>query len=74
MRLEEIHDVVVLGAADPEVVIGQWAATATSGPGAEPAAITGLLILRVRDGLIVQPSTTWTRSARATPWDACPPC
>ncbi|MGI5337452.1 nuclear transport factor 2 family protein [Streptomyces sp. CA-181903] len=53
VRLKEIHDVIVLDAADPEVVIGQWGASATSGPGTEPAAITGLLILRVRDGLIV---------------------
>ncbi|MCZ1012977.1 nuclear transport factor 2 family protein [Streptomyces noursei] len=53
VRLQEIHDIAVFDSTDPEVVIGQWGATATLEPGAAPAAITGLLILRVRDGLIV---------------------
>ncbi|MYT32957.1 MULTISPECIES: nuclear transport factor 2 family protein [unclassified Streptomyces] len=53
VRLQEIHDVVVFDSTDSEVVIGQWRATATLEPGAAPVAITGLLILRVRDGLIV---------------------
>ncbi|MFI9721151.1 nuclear transport factor 2 family protein [Streptomyces sp. NPDC052396] len=53
VRLREIRDVVVFDGADPEVVIGQWKATATLGDDGQPAQITGLLILRVRDGLIV---------------------
>ncbi|MGW7489615.1 nuclear transport factor 2 family protein [Streptomyces sp. NPDC054786] len=53
VRLQEIHDVVVFDSADPEVVIGQWGATATFEPGAAPVEITGLLILRVHEGLIV---------------------
>ncbi|MER6049242.1 nuclear transport factor 2 family protein [Streptomyces sp. NPDC001793] len=53
VRLQEIHDVVLFDSTDPEVVIGQWGATATLESGAAPVAITGLLILRVRDGLIV---------------------
>ncbi|MEU7164067.1 nuclear transport factor 2 family protein [Streptomyces morookaense] len=53
VRLREIHDIAVFDSTDPEVVIGQWGATATLEPGAAPVAITGLLILRVRDGLIV---------------------
>ncbi|MEU4928618.1 nuclear transport factor 2 family protein [Streptomyces yokosukanensis] len=52
VRLQEIHDVVVFDSTDPEVVIGQWGATATSEPGAAPVVVTGLLILRVRDGMI----------------------
>ncbi|MFJ9620027.1 nuclear transport factor 2 family protein [Streptomyces noursei] len=53
VRLQEIRDIAVFDSTDSEVVIGQWGATATLEPGAAPAAITGLLILRVRDGLIV---------------------
>ncbi|MEV5508945.1 nuclear transport factor 2 family protein [Streptomyces orinoci] len=52
VRLRDIRDVVVFDGADPEVVVGQWKATATHADGGQPVEITGLLILRVRDGLI----------------------
>ena len=52
-RLEEIRDVVVYETADPEVIVGEWAATGTVSTTGRPFAASGLLILRVRDDLIV---------------------
>lgn len=54
VRLTEIHDVVVHDAADPEVVVGEWEGTGTVGPDHRPFRATGMLILRVRNGEIVE--------------------
>ncbi|KNB53865.1 nuclear transport factor 2 family protein [Streptomyces caatingaensis] len=53
VRLQEIHDVAVFDGADPEIVVGLWRATARFAPDAAPITLSGLLILRVRDGLVV---------------------
>lgn len=53
VRLEEVRDVAVYDTADPEVIVGEWAATGTVSITGRSFAASGLLILRVRDGLIV---------------------
>jgi ketosteroid isomerase-like protein len=52
LRVEAIENVFVYEATDPEVVMGQWRAKATLVATGEPVEITGLLVLRVREGLI----------------------
>ncbi|MCX4550245.1 nuclear transport factor 2 family protein [Streptomyces sp. NBC_01500] len=54
VRLGDIRDVMVFEAADPEVIVGQWAATGTVTTTGRTFSATGLLILQVRDGRIVQ--------------------
>jgi len=56
LDIHAIADVVVFEAADPEVVFGQWRATATLRTTNAPVTITGLIGLRVREGQIVH---TW---------------
>jgi ketosteroid isomerase-like protein len=53
LSIDEIEDVFVHAAEDPEIVIGQWRARATLIATGRVATITGLLELRVRDGMIV---------------------
>lgn len=53
LDIHELDDVFVIEARDPEVVVGQWQARATVRDAGRPVDITGLLVLRVRDGLIV---------------------
>jgi ketosteroid isomerase-like protein len=54
VKLEKIEDVVVHEAADPEVVVGEWRGTGTVAPDDRPFHASGLLILRVRNGEIVE--------------------
>ena len=53
VRLEEIRNVMVYETTDPEVIIGEWAATGRVSTTGRPFAISGLLMIRVREGLIV---------------------
>jgi ketosteroid isomerase-like protein len=53
VRLEEIRNVMVYETTDPEVIIGEWAATGRVSTTGRPFAISGLLVIRVREGLIV---------------------
>lgn len=53
LDIHELDDVFVIEARDPEVVVGQWHARATVRDAGRPVDITGLLVLRVRDGVIV---------------------
>lgn len=53
LAIHAIEDVFVHEAADPEVVIGQWRLTGSIIATGQPVVLTGLLVLRVRDGLIV---------------------
>lgn len=53
VRLEEIHEVAVHETTDPEVIVGEWAATGKVATTGHPFAASGLLVIRVRDGLIV---------------------
>jgi uncharacterized protein len=53
LELDAIEDVFVHTTEDPEVVIGQWRATGTVRATGAPFEITGLLHLRVREGLLV---------------------
>jgi ketosteroid isomerase-like protein len=53
LDLARIDDVFVLEAGDGEHVVGQWKAQATVRATGREVEITGLLVLRVRDGLIV---------------------
>src|SRR5690242_19067469 len=54
VRLEEIREVVVYPTDDPELVVGEWTAVGTVSATGGPFALSGLLALRVRDGLIVE--------------------
>ncbi|MEO7732745.1 MAG: nuclear transport factor 2 family protein [Kofleriaceae bacterium] len=56
LDIHAITDVVVFEAADPEVVFGQWRATATLRTTRAPVTITGFIGLRVREERIVH---TW---------------
>lgn len=56
LDIHTIEDVVVFEAADPEVVFGQWRATATLRTTGAAVSLTGLIGLRVRAGQIVH---TW---------------
>jgi len=51
LEIHGIDDELVLPGADPEVVVGQWRARASTG--GAPVSITGLMILRVRASEIV---------------------
>jgi uncharacterized protein len=53
LQIEAIEDVFVHDAADPEVIIGQWRIRASVTATDRQVIVTGLLVLRVRDGLIV---------------------
>jgi len=53
LEIGAIEDVFVHVAADPEVVTGQFRARATLRTTGAPVEITGLLVLRVRNGQIV---------------------
>lgn len=53
LTINAIDDLFVCEATDPEVVIGQWRARAILKSSEKAVEITGLLVLRVRDGLIV---------------------
>ncbi|GII54251.1 hypothetical protein Pth03_26400 [Planotetraspora thailandica] len=54
VTLAEISDVVVHEAADPEVVVGEWRSAGTIGPEGRPFQASGLLMLRARNGEIVE--------------------
>jgi len=53
LAIDAIEDVFVHEAADPEVVIGQWRLTGSVIATGQPVVLTGLLVLRVRDGMII---------------------
>lgn len=53
LDIERIDDVFVHEGDDREIVVGQWKARATLRATGRTVDITGLLVLRVRDGLIV---------------------
>ena len=53
LTIDAIQDVFVYDATDPEVVVGQWRARATLAATGKALELTGLLVLRVRDGRIV---------------------
>ncbi|PWI20791.1 hypothetical protein DI272_31790 [Streptomyces sp. Act143] len=54
VRVEEVRDVVVHETRDPEVIVAEHTVVA-SVPGREGGfRVPGLLVLRVRDGLLVQ--------------------
>lgn len=54
LMIKTINSVFIYQATDPEVVIAQWLAQAALSTASERAVeITGLLVLRVKDGLIV---------------------
>jgi ketosteroid isomerase-like protein len=53
LAVDAIEDVFVQEAADPEVIIGQFRCRARLVATGKAVEITGLLVLRVRDGLIV---------------------
>ncbi|MFF4650805.1 nuclear transport factor 2 family protein [Streptomyces sp. NPDC001380] len=52
-RPREIRDVVVHGGADPEVLVVEQAVAGTLEPDGRPFAFPGVLVLRVRGGLLV---------------------
>ena len=54
VRLTEIHDVAVHQGADPEVIFGEYALSGTVKATGAPFALTGVLMIRVRDGLITE--------------------
>ncbi|GAA2432352.1 hypothetical protein GCM10010191_52950 [Actinomadura vinacea] len=51
--VEGIEDVTTLRATDPEVIVVEQVVTGTVGPGGPDLRVPGLLVLRIRDGLIV---------------------
>jgi ketosteroid isomerase-like protein len=53
LTIDAIEDVFVYEATDPEIVMGQWRARATITATGKAVEITGVLVLRVRHGLIV---------------------
>jgi ketosteroid isomerase-like protein len=53
LAIDAIEEVFSHEATDPEVVMGQWRARATVSATGKRVDITGVLVLRVRDGLIV---------------------
>jgi ketosteroid isomerase-like protein len=53
-RPERIEEVAVHDAADPEVIVVEQTVTGTLATTGEPFVVPGLLVLRVRDGLLVQ--------------------
>jgi len=53
LTIDSIEDLFMYQATDPEVVIAQWRARATLNTSGKAVEITGLLVLRVRDGFIV---------------------
>jgi ketosteroid isomerase-like protein len=53
LDIERIDDVFVHEGEDREIVVGQWKARALVRATGKTIEITGLLVLRVRDGLIV---------------------
>jgi len=53
LEIDAIEDVFVFDATDPEVVIGQWRLRGSLRATGAPVEVTGLLVLRVRDGKIV---------------------
>jgi uncharacterized protein len=52
--IERVDSVAVYQATDPEVVVVEQVAVGGMGPGGPRFSMPGLLVLRVRDGLIVQ--------------------
>lgn len=81
VRPTGIREVVVHPAADPEVIFGEFALTGTVRATGEPFELGGVLMLRVRDGLIVEArdyidalavTTQLSRGSRPVgPADAC---
>jgi ketosteroid isomerase-like protein len=53
LEIDTLRDVFVYEATDPEVVVGQWQLTGRVAATHAPVALTGLLVLRVRHGLVV---------------------
>jgi len=53
VRVEEIRDVVVHETRDPEVIIAEHTVVASVAGGEGGVSVPGLLVLRVRDGLLV---------------------
>ncbi|KUN28408.1 hypothetical protein AQJ23_09880 [Streptomyces antibioticus] len=53
VRVEEIRDVVVHETRDPEVIIAEHTVVASVAGGEGGVRVPGLLVLRVRDGLLV---------------------
>ncbi len=53
LDIDTLGDVFVYEATDPEVVVGQWQLTGKVAATRAPVSLTGLLVLRVRHGLVV---------------------
>jgi len=53
LHIDDIFDVFVYDATDPEVVLGQWRLRGSLVATGAPVEVTGVVVLRVRDGLIV---------------------
>jgi len=53
VRVEEIRDVVVHETRDPEVIVAEHTVVASVPGGEGGVSVPGLLVLRVRDGLLV---------------------
>jgi ketosteroid isomerase-like protein len=54
VQVDEIHDVVVYESTDPEVIMGEWGGTGTLTTSGGPITLNGVVMLRVRGGLIVE--------------------